>query len=65
MCGGVYDHPSDFPGYWVVRRFSAGVPTHQYYLANTLHDIRTCVPLGKTRIARAPADDPVIVESWI
>jgi hypothetical protein len=66
----VYDHPRDYPNYYVLRRWDilrgvGGVPTSEVYLAETLDDIRDFVPQGCTPLHREAADDASIVEVWI
>ena len=74
----MYDHPLDYPDFWVVRRcfgckWEAGMPgldaggvTHDVVprLARSLAEARELVPLGLYRQPRSPGDDLTIVESW-
>jgi hypothetical protein len=63
----IYDHPSDYPTGWVVRRFaihpSIAIPREATY-HRTLEQARAAVPEGAVCIGRAESDDPVIVEVW-
>lgn len=66
----IYDHPKDYPDFYVVRKQIAGNgqvrPTGHYFLSNTLGPLRQIVEaMGLTCIPRDPSDDPVIVECWI
>lgn len=64
----IYDHPSDHPDHFVVRRQFAGkgeiVIDQRCWLCNTLAEARQVIPPGLVQFARNPEDDPVIVESW-
>lgn len=65
----VYDHPRDYPHYFVARRFL--IAGNQLL---TTSEIVACIQLAPLRealarrglvpIARYSDDDPVIVESW-
>lgn len=68
----MYDHPRDFPGHVVVRRWLIGggspepVPTQECWLFDTLENARaTMAARGLACLARLPEDDPAIVETWI
>lgn len=66
----IYSSPSDFPGRFVLRgyrvtarrSFSDARPTA---VTSTLEEARAAVPEGLVCCARAPGDDPVIVETWL
>lgn len=67
----IYDHPKDIPDSFVIRRWQIGPegqikPDAQPFgKAYTLEAIRTYIPKGMTIMVRNPADDPVIVETWM
>lgn len=61
----IYDHPADYPGYFVVRRWFGAKPTSDFAVADTIEAARAEVPAGLHCLARQPGDDPVIVETWI
>jgi hypothetical protein len=61
----IYDHPRDYPGHFVVRRWLGDRPTEDFAIALTLAEARAEVPRGRVRLARSAADDPVIVETWV
>jgi hypothetical protein len=67
----VYDHPRDLPGWFVVRRCRptpSGQVEHELraYCFHTLEKARAWLAqFGLVRTARAPEDDPVIVEVWL
>jgi len=64
----VYDHPKDFPDH-VVARLWVSVPmrsTAMVLRATSLGDLRDFLGrLGMIRLAANPADDPVILETWL
>lgn len=61
----LYDHPSDFPDKIVVRVFDMDMPTNCVAVFNTLQEARAAMPEQFIRLARDPADDPVIIESYV
>jgi hypothetical protein len=68
----VYDHPSDFPDYFVVRRFFITGETpypepdpFPYVIGTSLEDVRSWLPPGLDRCARSAEDEPQIVETWV
>ena len=66
----IYERPLDFPDSYVARRFEVSrgvtVATKQIMLARDIAPIRaTLAAKGLVKIARSPADDPNIVETWI
>lgn len=66
----IYDHPSDYPESFLVRRWLVGeeqalaeiTPTA---VVGSLEEARAAVPAGLTCLPRQPADDPKIVEVWL
>ena len=65
----IYDHPKDYPGHFVVRRWFgtrwATIPTTDFAIADTLEAVRAEVPEGMCRIPHQESEDAVIVETWI
>lgn len=61
----VYDHPLDYPGHFVVRRWSGDQPTENFAVARTIEEARAHVPMGLHRLPRQPDDDAAIVEVWL
>jgi hypothetical protein len=65
----IYDHPTDYPNHFAVRRecINAGVVTKDphVYLAPTLEEARRLLPPGLHQLPRNPNDDPKIVECWL
>ncbi|MHC4864630.1 MAG: hypothetical protein ACYTEX_11125 [Planctomycetota bacterium] len=65
----IYQNPSDHPGMFVTRRWIVGdtmnAESKPMAVVETLDDARLVLPSGLIRLGRAPADDPVIVETWI
>lgn len=68
----IFDHPSDYPQHFVVRRFAIGkgevTPTADVFLADSLDAARAgllCRHRGLTCFSRWAEDDPVIVEMWL
>jgi len=62
-------NPIDHPGKFVTRRHdvtaAGSTATGDHTIADNLGIARNAVPVGSVNIGREPADDPVIVESWI
>ena len=61
----VYDHPRDYPGHFVVRRWIGGKPTQDFAIADSLEAARAWVPEGMYRLPHQPGKDDVITETWI
>ena len=61
----IYKHPKDYPDKYVARVFDIDRPTFLAVTADTLEEIRGCVPEGMHRVPRSQNDDPTVVESWI
>lgn len=68
----IYEHPSDFPHDFVLRRSVVlNLPPRVVHdaeptaLTDTLEEARSYLPRGLFCLGREPADDPVIVEVWI
>jgi hypothetical protein len=69
----VYDHPVDFPGQFVARRFEGNKATEFHYAHASLSDVRDWVyrdalTFGNTapyQMRRHPSDPAVIFETWM
>lgn len=61
----VFYNPKDFPGKYVVRLFDGKAPTRLLSVKDTLEEARKTIPPMFLRTDRHPADDPVIVETWL
>ena len=61
----IFWNPKDLPNKYVARVFDLDRPTMLAAVADTLEDIRSCVPEGMVRFPRTEKDDPVVVESWM
>lgn len=67
----VYAWPKDYPNKFVMRRWiigkTPGVPEldDEFYLGDTLDEVRAQVPRHCVRLERDPKDEPQIVECWI
>lgn len=68
----IYEHPKDYPGHYVVRRWQVLGPLCapkteiEGHPVLTLEEARGFVGKGTTCIGRDPyQDDPVIKEVWI
>jgi hypothetical protein len=62
----VYDHPTDWPDYFVARRFEVDQPTGSLILNKALSELQQdLASRGLVRLERQPADDPVILETWL
>jgi hypothetical protein len=71
----VYYDPKDFPGKYVVRRGDIfrsktpsgehHMPSDEYYVADSLEEVRGKIPWGMVCLHRAEEDEPQIVEVWV
>lgn len=61
----IYNRPVDFPDKFVARRWEGSMPTQDILIADDLEELRRQLPPGLYRLARHPADDPVVVETWL
>jgi hypothetical protein len=66
----IYDHPTDAPTAFVVRRAEVirgkKEPVHrEAFQAATLAAARALVPTDRVSLGRNQADDPKIVEVWV
>jgi hypothetical protein len=71
----VYDSPADYPGRFVVRRFTIGrgsdnhdpVPDPEpMFVGPDLESARDAIPLSADAcLHRSPEDEPSIVETWV
>lgn len=65
----IYDHPRDYPDFFVVRRWYVtpdGVtPDEVAVLTGTLEKARGVIPPGKTLLAPYPDDDEKIAEVYV
>lgn len=61
----IYRNPKDYPGKYVARVFDINIPTMLAVTADTLEEIRKCVPPGMRRFRRRQEDDPCIVEAYV
>lgn len=72
----IYESPRDFPGLFVVRRWTIGprqfgdpmtakADERPWAITETLARARDSLPSGLYNIARNPDDDTVIVETWV
>jgi hypothetical protein len=64
----VYRSPSDYPGKFVVRRWSIADALEPELkpegVVDTLEEARDLIPPGLVCLDRLPSDDPVIKEVW-
>jgi hypothetical protein len=65
----VYDHPSDWPQFYVARLHYAlprPEPTGSVLMYRDLDPLREVLAdMGCTKLDRFPEDDPAILETWI
>lgn len=65
----IYDHPTDFPGYFVARLHlvadSTAVCTACHLKHVSLDSLRSMLPPGLVCIKRSDSDPLTIVESWV
>ncbi len=63
----IYENPSDFPGWFVLRAWRIGrgwVKPEPAQVFLTVESARDHIPAGMVQARRAETDDPCIVESW-
>jgi hypothetical protein len=65
----IYDHPSDYPDYFVARKWLAGKEgeraTSELLFDADLDTLRRRLPIGLYCMPRNEKDDPVIIECWV
>lgn len=64
----IYDHPRDFPQYFVVRPQIVWGGLIRFGVATTyetLEQARSALPPGLYPLGRHESDDPAIAEVWI
>lgn len=65
----VYRYPADYPNKFVVRRWELvqgrKIATSFVQTADSLEEIRKCVPPKMSAVSRSYSDDPAIVECWL
>lgn len=63
----VYEHPSDYPEYYVARIFNVDKPTDTIMLKDTLEEIQEDVRNNTNMMfmLRGAEDDPCIVGVWL
>jgi hypothetical protein len=67
----IFDHPRDYPDWWVVRAFEVVVgqqgsrasPVHTLHAS--LAEARASLPPGLVQLPLSKGDDPVIAETWV
>jgi hypothetical protein len=69
ICYTIYDSPSDYPGVFVVRKWTADPAGPQdagvHAVTGTLIEARAAIPNGYAVMHRDPSDAPSIVEMWL
>lgn len=62
----VYDHPEDWPEYYVAREWIGDQPGNMVTLDRNLDRLRERLQrLGLVRLERMPEDEPHILETWL
>lgn len=62
----VYDHPRDWPDWYVARLFVNDRMRGNMLLNRDLQQLRDELAMrGLTPLNRSPTDDPVILETWL
>jgi hypothetical protein len=64
----VYDHPLDYPGYFVARKWFVGLtlePTDEILLDTDLNSLRKHMPPWLYCMPAQKDDDPKIIEVWL
>ena len=63
----IYENPSDYPGKWVVRKFTitpGKISSGPAYICESLEDARAHVPDSFYNLGRQPGDSNSIWEVW-
>lgn len=62
----VYDHPRDWPDYYVARCWMGEQPTGDMILSMDLDMLRSSLESrGLVHLDRMDGDDPAILETWL
>jgi hypothetical protein len=61
----VYQNPRDYPGKFVVRRWTNNMAGAWCHVADSLESVRRVLPRHLNRMDRDGGDDPCIVEVWL
>jgi hypothetical protein len=63
----IYDHPADFPDYFVARMYRGSLPTDAVIYSPDLQSVRNIIQQllpGSICFARSASDAPCILETW-
>ena len=62
----VYDHPKDFPDYFIARRWLNDTPTDSLVMCSDLDLLRGQLEeMGLVQVQPLEGDDAVILETWL
>ena len=62
----VYDHPSDYPEGFLIRRWFGFHPEKEPFATGaTVEEGRAHIPAGLYNLGREADDDPAILEVWV
>lgn len=61
----VYERPNDYPDKFVTRKFLNDCPTDEFFVADSLSDLKTKVPANCVFLPPSVEDDPKIVGVWM
>jgi hypothetical protein len=61
----IFEEPPAFPNQYVARRYCSYMETGEFFVGNTLDDVRSMLPPGLIRLERSNHDDPTVRESWL
>jgi hypothetical protein len=62
----IYDHPADFPGAFVARKWVGDQPTDEMILSDNVARLRVAMQRRYLHcLPRHHSDDPAIVETWL
>lgn len=67
----IYDHPTDFPDYFIARKWIIGgkidepQATDEILMDKDLDQLRAKLPVGLYCMPRNAMDDSVIIETWV
>ena len=61
----VYYSPEDFPDKYVTRKFLLNVPTEEFYVADSIEEIREYIPKEMVQLSPSENDPKIIVEIYV
>ena len=62
----VYDHPLDYPEFYIAKEFNGLTPTNNIIKNKSLIDLQVAlIHKGLGRVTRSESDEPQIIECWL